>query len=104
MSFALKIRSAKSRAAEATEALRGKIIVAVEQHIEAQAQALGYGSAASLASYLGSSVDIWQAQARAFVIWRDAVWTAVFALLADKVAAATLTPDTVAASLPLWND
>lgn len=49
---------------------------AVSAHIERQARALGYDSAASLASYTSSTVTAWQAEAEAFVAWRDAVWIA----------------------------
>lgn len=100
MSFSLKIQSAEARAAEAVAAHQAQISAAVERHVEAQAQALGYASAAALTGYLGSTVAPWAAEARAFVTWRDAVWTKVFALSAGAVAS---TSDAVLAALPDWS-
>ena len=95
-------QTADARAAEATKAQHAQISAAVERHVEAQAQALGYGSATTLAGYLGSSVAPWAAEARAFVAWRDAVWTKVFALTTAAGPADALTPDAVIAALPAW--
>ena len=100
MSFSLRVQTAEARAAEAAKAHQAQISAAVERHVEAQAQALGYGSATTLAGYLGSSVAPWAAEARAFVAWRDAVWTKVFALSAGAVAS---TSDAVLAALPDWS-
>lgn len=102
MSFSLKIRTAEARAAEMAATQQARIVAAVEQQIESQARALGYGSAAALAGYAGSSVDLWAMQARAFVTWRDAVWTRVFARLANENTTDTLTPASVIADLPAW--
>ena len=99
MSFSLRIQSADARAAEAAAAHRAQISAAVECHVETQAQALGYSSSAALVGYLGSSVAPWAAEARAFVAWRDAVWTKVFALSGQEQA---LSPDAVIAALPAW--
>ena len=56
---------------------------AIDAHIEAQARAWSYNSAAHLASYVASTVPQWAAEAQAFVAWRDAVWLAALTLLAD---------------------
>lgn len=47
---------------------------AIENHIEQTAREKAYSGAISLASYVGSNVPQWQAEALAFVGWRDAVW------------------------------
>ncbi len=99
MSFSLRIQSADARAAEAAAAHQAQISAAVERHVEAQAQALGYASATALTGYLGSTVAPWAAEARAFVTWRDAVWTKVFAVSGQEQ---VLTPDAVIAALPAW--
>jgi hypothetical protein len=66
---------------------------AVEEHIEATAKARGYSSSVSCASYAGSTVPAWAADAIAFIAWRDAAWTAAFALQADVEAGRTAAPD-----------
>lgn len=55
---------------------------AVQAHVEATARARGYHDAATCASYIGSTIPPWQADAEAFVAWRDAVWLYVYAQLA----------------------
>jgi hypothetical protein len=78
---------------------------AVQMHIESVARSRGYDSALSLASYLGSTILTWAAEAGVFVAWRDEVWTAAYALLgawqasgADPAAAPSV--DAVLAALP----
>lgn len=56
--------------------------VGIEQHIEATAKARQYSSAVSCASYAASNNPAWQAEALAFIAWRDAVWVYAFAELA----------------------
>lgn len=56
---------------------------AIEDHIEATAQAKSYSSAVSCASYVADPNPVWAAEAQAFIAWRSAVWTRVFELLAE---------------------
>lgn len=56
---------------------------AIDAHVETAARAWGYNGAAHLASYVASTVPQWAAEATAFVAWRDQVWLAAMALLAD---------------------
>lgn len=55
---------------------------AVQSHIDAMAQARGYGDAVSFCSYHDSTNATWAAEAGAFKLWRDAVWSYAFAQLA----------------------
>lgn len=55
---------------------------AIEAHVEATARERGYSSAVSCASYVGSTVPAWAAEAAAFVVWRDQIWLEVFQALA----------------------
>jgi hypothetical protein len=55
---------------------------AVQRHMDAEAQKLGYDSLLSAVSYLYSSNARFQAEAQAFSAWRDAVWTHCSELLA----------------------
>jgi len=68
------IKTAEQIAAEAAEAARHQITVAIDAHVEAQARALQYNSVAHLVGYAASTVPDWRAEAEAFVAWRDAVW------------------------------
>lgn len=55
---------------------------AVDAHVEAVAQARGYNNAATLASYINSTVQDWADEAAAFIPWRDGVWVYTFNTLA----------------------
>lgn len=47
---------------------------AVQALIDATAKERKYDNGLSFASYFNSTIAEWQAEARAFVAWRDAVW------------------------------
>lgn len=57
---------------------------AIDGHVDAVAGARNYSSGTSCASYAASTVPQWQAEAAAFIAWRDAVWAYAYAEL-DKV-------------------
>lgn len=82
----LIIKTAEERQAEALARHQATVTAAIDAHVEAQARALGYNSAAHLASYVASGVPEWAAEATAFVTWRDDVWTAALGMLADAQA------------------
>lgn len=75
---------------------------AITAHIEAAARSRQYDSAFSLASYTGSTVPGWAAEAQAFVAWRDAVWTYALAAMGEVAAAEREAPtvDGLIAELP----
>ena len=78
---------------------------AIDRHVEEQAHALEYNSAAHLASYVASSVPEWSSEAQAFVAWRDSVWQAAIAMLADAEASGEApSVEDVIAALPKWSD
>jgi hypothetical protein len=72
---------------------------AIEAHVEATARARGYSSALSCASYAGSTVPAWDAEATVFKVWRDDVWTAALAMLAAVQAGGAI-PESPIAGLP----
>ena len=72
----------------------------IDRHVEAQARAMRYKSAASLAGYVGSSVASWDAEARAFRAWRDDVWVKVFDMLETVDYSDPPSLDSVIGSLP----
>lgn len=73
----------KIRQHDPTEALKESYRQAVQAHIDATAGARGYGAGSTLAGYIASAVPLWQAEAQAFVAWRDDVWLFVFDTLAQ---------------------
>ena len=104
MSFALTIRTAEDRKAQALADHAAAVAALVDARVEGQARALGYNSAAHLASYTASSVPDWAAEARAFVAWRDAVWLAVFEARARAEAEGTApSPAAILERLPGWS-
>jgi hypothetical protein len=55
---------------------------AIDGHVEAVARAAGYNNAATLASYVKSTVEAWAGEAGLFIPWRDDVWLYTFDVLA----------------------
>lgn len=103
MSFALTIRTAEDRKSQALADHAAAVAALVDARVEGQARALGYTSAAHLASYTASGVPDWAAEARAFVAWRDSVWLAVFEARAQAEAAgAAPSPEAILECLPDW--
>lgn len=103
MTFSLTIRSAADIAAEQSAALRAACVSAIDAHVEAVARSRNYNSAAHLVGYASSTVLQWAAEAQAFVAWRDQVWQAAYAMLAE-VEAGTIpapTPAEAVAALPV---
>lgn len=56
---------------------------AVQSHIDDAARSRLYSDGNSLAIYTASTNPQWAAEAVAFVAWRDAVWSQIYALWAD---------------------
>lgn len=55
--------------------------VAIQAHIDATARSRGYADGVACASYITSTIPIWQAEAAAFVPWRDSVWLAAYSIM-----------------------
>ena len=69
----------------------------VQTYIDSTAQSRGYENGFTLAGYTSSTVTQWQAEAVAFVAWRDAVWLFVFDWLAQIEAGQAAPPENAAA-------
>ncbi|CAB4326607.1 hypothetical protein [Brucella sp. 191011898] len=63
------------KAAETLATVINGYRTAIQTMIDAKAQEKQYDSGATLASYVNSTVPEWAAEAQAFVVWRDQVWT-----------------------------
>jgi hypothetical protein len=97
------IKTAEQIAAEAAEAARHQIAAAIDAHVEAQARALQYNSAAHLVGYVASTASHWRAEAEAFVAWRDAVWLAAITKQAEAMETGIVpSVDDVIKALPKW--
>ncbi|MCL4674609.1 MAG: hypothetical protein KJZ59_00915 [Pararhodobacter sp.] len=103
MKFALTIQTAQDLAAASRAAIRDRITADIDRHVEEQARALGYNSAAACAGYRDSTIAAWAEEAAAFIAWRDRVWQTAFALQAEYGSDKT-PPDaeTVLAALPVF--
>ena len=103
--MSLTVKSPADLEAEAQVRAMASITHAIDAHVEAQAKALDYNSAAHLASYVASSVPEWASEAQAFVAWRDSVWQAAIAMLADAEASGEApSVEDVIAALPEWGE
>lgn len=105
MSFHLTIRTATDLSGEGQAQIIAQITSAIDAHVEARAQALGYNSSAHLASYVSSTIPDWSAEAAAFVAWRDAVWVAAYQQQAEAGGSGHIpSAAEVIAGLPEWAD
>jgi hypothetical protein len=59
---------------------------AIQAHVDAVAVSKLYNDGNAMASYANSTVEQWADEARAFIAWRDEVWTYAYGEL-DKVMA-----------------
>lgn len=76
---------------------------AIEAHVEAVARQRGYSGAASLASYIASTMPTWAAEAAAFVAWRDSVWLYAYSQMAAVQSGSRPLPtvETILSELPV---
>lgn len=74
---------------------------AAQAKLDALAQSWGYDNIISAASYAASAVPRFKAEADALIAWRDALWTAAYAIEAAVVAGTQQLPATAEAFLAL---
>jgi hypothetical protein len=78
-------------------------IAAVQSELDRQAHLRGYDSIVSACSYAGGDPDDpFQAEGKAFLKWRSAVWSQAYAILAEVEAGSRPlpTPDEAVAAMP----
>ena len=86
------------------EEMQRQIAAAIDAHVEAQALALQYNSAAHLVGYVASTVSHWRAEAEAFVAWRDAVWLTAITKQAEAMETGIApSVEEVIEALPKWS-
>lgn len=85
------------------EELQARITAAINAHVEARAVELKYNDAASIASYVSSTVARYAADATAFIAWRDSVWLTAEEMLAEAQQTGVIpTVEEAIAKLPKW--
>lgn len=70
-----KIVTAELRQREQVEAIVAQYRAAIQSLIDQTANERQYDDGNSLASYINSTVPEWAAESKAFVVWRDQIWT-----------------------------
>jgi hypothetical protein len=81
------------------------LMAVVQTWLDDTARAFGYDNIVSAVSYVGSSIDLWNAQGAAFRNWRDQVWAACITVRSDVLGGqrAVPAPDELLAELPQPN-
>ena len=100
--MSLTIKTATELRAEVLAACQTRLANAINTHVEAQAKAMGYNSAAHLAGYATSTVERWQVEAQTFVAWRDQVWQAAIDMLDQADPEDPPSTEAALAKLPDW--
>jgi len=75
----------------------------VQSYLDTTAQERGYDGILSLCTYATSSNDKFKLEGQAGVIWRDAVWTKCYEILAEVQAGTREVPTDIISELPVMN-
>ena len=75
----------------------------VQNYLDTTAQTRGYDGILSLCSYATSSNATFAKEGQAGVIWRDAVWTKCYEILAEVQAGTREAPTDIISELPVMN-
>jgi hypothetical protein len=78
--------------AQAAVQAQQQVVAAVQAFMDQTAQSRNYDSLLSLCTYATSSNPTFQKEGQAGVVWRDAVWTFCYALLAQVDAGSAPSP------------
>lgn len=74
------------------EQIRAKLEAALDAHVDATARSMGYRSSESCAGYAASTDPVFQAEALAFIAWRDDLWRAAIAVMQAVLAGQRAVP------------
>jgi len=75
----------------------------VQSYLDTTAQTRGYDGILSLCTYATSSNATFAEEGQAGVIWRDAVWTKCYEILAEVQAGTREVPEDIISELPVIN-
>jgi hypothetical protein len=81
-----KIITAEANAAAQNDALVALYEEAIQAFVDAKPRERAFRDGVTLASYAASTHPAWQAEALAFIGWRDAVWGYAYGELAKVLA------------------
>ncbi|MGQ3214809.1 MAG: hypothetical protein ACT6U0_23235 [Shinella sp.] len=81
-----KIITIEAKAAAQNDALVALYEQAIQAHVDAKPRERAFRDGVTLASYAASTNPNWQAQALAFIEWRDEVWAFAYRELAKVMA------------------
>jgi len=61
--------------------IRASLEAVLDAHVDATARSMGYRSSESCAGYAASTDPVFQAEALAFIAWRDDLWRSAIAVM-----------------------
>ena len=98
-----KIITAEAKAAAQNDALVALYEEAIQAFVDAKPRERAFRDGVTLASYAASTNAVWQAEALAFIAWRDEVWGYAYVELAKVLAGERSRPtvETFLAELPV---
>ena len=100
-----KIITAADKEAAQSTATMSVYEEAIQAHVDAKPRERAFRDGVTLASYASSTNPAWQAEALAFISWRDEVWGYAYAELAKVLAGARERPtvEVFLTELPVLN-
>lgn len=75
----------------------------VQNYLDTTAQERGYDNIVSLCTYATSAIPKFKLEGQAGVIWRDAVWSKCYEILAEVQAGTREVPTDIISELPVMN-
>ena len=75
----------------------------VQSYLDTTAQERGYDNIVSLCTYATSAIPKFKLEGQAGVIWRDAVWSKCYEILAEVQAGTREVPTDIISELPVMN-
>ena len=88
---------------KAQQVIVDNFIVVVQSYLDTTAQERGYDNIVSLCTYATSTIPKFKLEGQAGVIWRDAVWTKCYEILAEVQAGTREVPTDIISELPVMN-
>lgn len=78
--------------ARSNEEIKADLEAVLDDHVDATARGMGYRSSESCAGYAASTDPVFQAEALAFIAWRDDLWRDAIAVMQAVLAGQRAVP------------